>query len=131
MGISGLGVLTVRNVVERRATIGTLRPLGLRKNMILKAFLIELPFVAVLGILLGLVRCIALTYNLFLMLSFFGEGEFAIPWANLGLILGLAFVASLLATLSPPPGARRDCPRPRPYDRLYESLLKGSTKGTG
>ncbi len=88
------------NVVERRAAIGTLRVLGFRKSMILKAFLIELSFVAVLGILLGLVLGIALTYNLFLALSFFGEGEFVIPWANLGLFLGLAFKFVWYALLS-------------------------------
>ncbi len=118
VGISGLGVLAVRNVVERRATIGTLRALGFRKNMILKASLIELSFVAVLGILLGLVLGIALTYNLFLTLSFFGEGEFVIPWANLALIMGLAFVASLLATLSP---ARR-ASRLAPAEALRQAL---------
>ena len=118
VGISGLGVLAVRNVVERRATIGTLRALGFRKNMILKAFLIELSFVAVLGILLGLVLGIALTYNLFLTLSFFGEGEFVIPWANLALIMGLAFVASLLATLSP----SRRASRLPPAEALRQAL---------
>ncbi|MFQ5908406.1 MAG: ABC transporter permease [Thermoplasmata archaeon] len=118
VGISGLGVLAVRNVVERRATIGTLRALGFRKDMILKAFLLELSFVAVLGIFLGLVLGIALTYNLFLTLSFFGEAEFVIPWPNLTLILGLAFVASLLATLSP----SRRASRLPPAEALRQAL---------
>jgi putative ABC transport system permease protein len=118
VGISGLGVLAVRNVVERRATIGTLRALGFRKDMILKAFLLELSFVAILGILLGLVLGIALTYNLFLTLSFFGEAEFVIPWPNLILILGLAFLASLLATLSP----SRRASRLPPAEALRQAL---------
>ncbi|MFQ5918824.1 MAG: FtsX-like permease family protein [Thermoplasmata archaeon] len=118
VGISGLGVLAVRNVIERRATIGTLRALGFRKNMILKAFLLELSFVAVLGIVLGLVLGIALTYNLYLTLSFFGEAEFVIPWPNLILILGLAFLASLLATLSP---SRRASKLP-PAEALRQAL---------
>ena len=108
----------MRNVIERRATIGTLRALGFRKEMILKAFLLEISFVSVLGILLGLVLGIALTYNLFLTLSFFGEGEFVIPSANLALILGLAFVASLLATLSP----SRRVSRLPPAEALRQAL---------
>jgi putative ABC transport system permease protein len=118
VGISGLGVLAVRNVIERRATIGTLRALGFRKEMILKAFLLELSFVAVLGILLGLGLGIALTYNLYLTLSFFGGAEFVIPWPNLILIMGLAFFASLLATLSP---ARRASKLP-PAEALRQAL---------
>lgn len=101
VGISGLGVLAVRNVVERRPVIGTLRALGFRKDMILRAFLLELSFVAVLGILLGLVLGIALSYNLFLTMDIFAEAEFVIPVADLALILVLAFLASVLATLSP------------------------------
>lgn len=101
VGIAGLGVLAVRNVLERRSTIGTLRALGFRKAMVLKALLLELSFVAVLGILLGLVLGVALSYNLFLTMSIFQEAEFVVPWANLALILGFAFAASVLATLSP------------------------------
>ncbi|MFQ6012589.1 MAG: ABC transporter permease [Thermoplasmata archaeon] len=118
VGISGLGVLAVRNVVERRATIGTLRALGFRKDMVLKAFLLELSFVAILGILLGLVLGIALTYNLFLTLSFFGEAEFVIPWPNLVVILGLAFLGTLLATLSP----SRRASRLPPAEALRQAL---------
>ncbi len=101
VGISGLGVLAVRNVVERKAMIGTLRALGFRKEMVLKAFLIELSFVAVLGILLGLVLGIALSYNLYSSMDLFRDAEFIIPWPNLLFILVFSFVASVLATLSP------------------------------
>ncbi len=61
---------------------------------------------------------IVLTYNLYLTLSFFGEAEFVIPWPNLILILGLAFLASLLATLSP---ARRASKLP-PAEALRQAL---------
>ncbi|MFQ5837898.1 MAG: ABC transporter permease [Thermoplasmata archaeon] len=101
VGISGLGVLAVRNVVERRSMIGTLRALGFRKDMVLKAFLLELSFVAVLGILLGLILGIALSYNLFTAMDIFQDAEFVIPWPNLLFILVFSFIASVLATLSP------------------------------
>ncbi len=94
-------MLAVRNVVERKPVIGTLRALGFRKQMILRTFLVELSFVAVLGILLGLILGIALAYNLFTSMDLFADAEFIIPWPNLALILIFAFVASVLATLSP------------------------------
>ncbi len=101
VGIAGLGVVAVRNVVERRSIIGTLRALGFRKDMILKTFLLELSFVAVLGIVLGVVLGIALAWNLFTSMEIFRDAEFVIPWPNLAFILVLSFVASVLATLSP------------------------------
>ncbi|MCJ2520879.1 MAG: FtsX-like permease family protein, partial [Candidatus Thermoplasmatota archaeon] len=101
VGISGLGVLAVRNVVERRSMIGTLRALGFRREMVLKTFLLELSFVAVLGILMGLVLGIALSYNLFTSMNLFSGAEFVIPWPNLLFILAFSFIASVLATLSP------------------------------
>jgi putative ABC transport system permease protein len=107
VGISGLGVLAVRNVVERRPIIGALRALGFRRDMVLKALLIELSFVAVLGILLGLVLGIALSYSLFTRMSIFQDAEFLVPWVDLLLILVLSLVASLLATLQPSRKASR------------------------
>ncbi len=40
VGIAGLGVITMRNVVERRTETGALRALGFRKSMILASFLL-------------------------------------------------------------------------------------------
>ena len=47
VGICGIGVVTVRSVSERRRTIGILRALGYRKNMILSSFVIEVSWVAI------------------------------------------------------------------------------------
>ncbi len=53
VGIAGLGIISIRSVVERRKEIGVLRAIGYRKNMILAAFLLENSYVALLGILIG------------------------------------------------------------------------------
>ncbi len=47
--------------------------------MVLKTFLLDLSFVAVLGILMGLVLGIALSYNLFTSMDLFSGAEFVIP----------------------------------------------------
>ena len=55
VGIGGIGVVTVSSVSERRKTIGILRALGYRKRMVMLSFLIEVSWVAVLGIVNGVV----------------------------------------------------------------------------
>ena len=100
VGIAGLGVITMRNVVERRTETGALRALGFRKSMILTSFLLELMFIAVTGIAIGDILGIALSYDLYL--KFFADvGYFSIPWDRLILLSSIAFVGAVVATASP------------------------------
>src|SRR6266699_1996559 len=100
VGIAGLGVITMRNVVERRQETGALRAIGFRKSMVLKSFLFELSFIALTGITMGVALGIALSYDLYL--RFFAEqAAFVIPWERLLLLGGIAFLGSVLATASP------------------------------
>src|SRR5207245_11135904 len=66
VGISGLGVITMRNVVERRQETGALRALGCRKSMVLKSFLFDLSFIALTGIATRVALGVALSYDLYL-----------------------------------------------------------------
>ena len=100
VGIAGLGVITMRNVVERRQETGALRALGFRKSMVLRSFLFELSFIALTGITMGVVLGIALSYDLFLRF-FEGQATFIIPWERLLLLGGISFLGSVLATASP------------------------------
>ena len=100
VGIAGLGVITMRNVVVRRQETGALRALGFRKSMVLRSFLFELSFIALTGIGMGTVLGIAITFDLYL--NFFeAQGDFVVPWARLVLLGGIAFFGSVLATASP------------------------------
>jgi putative ABC transport system permease protein len=105
VGIAALGVISTRAVVERRHHIGVLRAIGYRSRMIQGSFLIESSFVALLGILIGLVLALILAYNFYT-----GEVEtsmpgieltFNIPWRQLGLIVAIAYGASLFTTFLP------------------------------
>src|SRR5207245_9803048 len=81
VGIAGLGILSIRAVVERRREIGVLRAIGYRKNMILSAFLLENSYVALHGKLIGIVLGIDLGYAI---ATSTGSGlPFAIPWISL------------------------------------------------
>jgi putative ABC transport system permease protein len=100
VGIAGLGVITMRNVVERRQETGALRAIGFRRSMILRSFLFELSFIALTGIAMGTALGIALSYDLFLRF-FEGQASFLIPWDRLAFLGGTAFLGSVLATASP------------------------------
>jgi putative ABC transport system permease protein len=54
VGVAGIGVVTVRNVSERRRTVGMLRAIGFRQRDVLRMFSIEVSWVSVLGMLNGL-----------------------------------------------------------------------------
>jgi putative ABC transport system permease protein len=52
VGVTALGVISARSVVERRQQIGVLRAIGFRKRMIQLSFLFESSFIALTSILL-------------------------------------------------------------------------------
>ena len=112
VGITGLGVVMVRAVRERRRTIGILRALGFRAATIQRSFLIESGFVAVEGIVLGSVLGVLTTWLMYQNSAAFAgiETGFPVMWGTVGLMGLVTFVASLLATLAPARRASRILP---------------------
>jgi putative ABC transport system permease protein len=102
VGIAALGVIAARSVVERRQQIGMLRALGFQRGQVRLAFLIESSFVALLGIGLGVALGAALSVGI---VDSFAEQisgiSYTVPWGTLGVIVGLAYLASLLTTFLP------------------------------
>ena len=103
VGIAGLGVVMVRAVRERRRQIGMLRAMGFSRRVVRAAFLLEAGFVAVQGIVVGVVLALVVSYQLLTNSDVFGESrlDFTVPWVPLGLMLGAALIASLAATAAP------------------------------
>ena len=101
VGICGIGVVTVRSVSERRRTIGILRALGYRKNMILSSFVIEVSWVAILGIVNGVV--IAIGFHRALYVAFWEDqgAVFTLPWATILMIIFGGWILVLVATAIP------------------------------
>ncbi len=108
VGIAGLGIVTLRNVVERRNEIGALRAIGFRRSMVLSAFLIETTLVSLLGVVLGTILGILLSYRVYSEFITFAAA-FTIPWTKILLVGAVAYGASLLTALSP---ARRAASMP-------------------
>ena len=109
VGIAGLGVIAFRSVVERRQQIGMLRAIGYQRATVTLTFILESSFIAVMGILSGVVGGAILGRNL-LTSDNFTEGaniDFAMPWAEIIVVIGASFFFSLLMTWWPSRDASR------------------------
>jgi putative ABC transport system permease protein len=102
VGIAALGVISTRAVVERRHEIGVLRAIGYRRRTVQLSFLLESSLVALIGILIGVVLGLALSYNVINFLQGQIEGlEFQISWLQIVIVVAVAYLASLIMTLVP------------------------------
>ncbi|MGW0117914.1 ABC transporter permease [Streptomyces sp. NPDC003327] len=103
VGITGLGVVMVRAVRERRRTIGILRALGFRARTVRRSFLAESAFVAAEGIVLGSVLGVLTTWLMYHNSAAFAglEGGFPVEWSSIVGLAAATFAASLLATVGP------------------------------
>jgi putative ABC transport system permease protein len=103
VGITGLGVVMVRAVRERRRTIGVLRALGFRARTIERSFLVESAFIAVEGVLLGSVLGVLTTWLMYQKSAAFDgvRSGFPIDWLTIAALAAATLVASVLATLAP------------------------------
>ncbi|MBA7700847.1 hypothetical protein ES703_109572 [subsurface metagenome] len=109
VGIAALGVIAARSVVERRQQIGMLRAIGFRQRMVQFSFLLESSFISLMGIGLGVALGVALSYQIIPDTGIEGMTT-VIPWAQIALIVALAYLASLVTTFLPAHQAARVYP---------------------
>ncbi len=111
VGIAALGVIAFRSVVERRQQIGMLRALGYQRGTVALTFLLESSFVALMGILSGVVGAAILARNLFnsdaITTTSRSGFNFFIPWGEVIVFVGIAYLCALLMTWWPSRGAAR------------------------
>jgi len=100
-GLAALGVIAVRAVVERRGQIGVLRSLGFRSRMVGLQMLLEMGFIALLGVTLGTALALALAWRLFAEDTFGPGVSMYIPWGTVIAFAGGAMGAALLLTYLP------------------------------
>ena len=101
VGIAGIGVVTVRSVSERSSSIGILRAIGYRKNMVFLTFFIEVSWVSVLGMLNGIV--VAVGFHRALYTAFWQEqgASFTLPVQSITMVFVGGWLLVLLATYIP------------------------------
>src|SRR6266487_4788401 len=113
LGIAALAITGTRAVIERRQQIGMLRALGCGRRLVQGAFLLESFLVGAVGSILGIVLGLILAHNVFAA-NFFEQYQtgltFSIPWQQLGIIVGVSFLSSLLGALLPAWQAGRIAP---------------------
>ena len=105
-GLAALGVIALRAVVERRQQIGVLRAIGFQARLVGFELLIEMGFIALLGLGLGTALALGLAWRLFAE-GTFGEVSMYIPLGTVLPMLVGAFVASLVLTYFPARQAAR------------------------
>jgi len=110
VGIAGLGIITIRNVTERRQEIGVMRAIGFQRRMILEVFLLETSFVSLLGIFLGVVLGLVLSWRMYDWGGFSENAPFVIPWGEILMLVAIAFTITMVSTLPPSRKASRLAP---------------------
>jgi putative ABC transport system permease protein len=102
IGIAGIGIISYRNVIERRQQIGMMRAIGFKRRSITAAFLIETSFVTVIAIVMGIIFGIGIGWQIYDGGGYKDLGaSFAVPWGNLLIITVGAYIATLLFTFYP------------------------------
>ena len=101
VGTAGLGVVSVRAVRDRRRQIGVLRSLGFSSVAVRRAFLAESTFVALEGVMTGLLLAIVASWRLIQTGTFGGDSTFRIPFVQLSVMIVGTVIAALLATAIP------------------------------
>jgi putative ABC transport system permease protein len=101
VGIAGIGIISYRNVIERRQQIGMLRAIGFKKGMITKSFLIETSFITLLATIIGILLGVGIGWTIYKDAFEAMGASFAIPWGNLLAIAIIAYIATLIFTFYP------------------------------
>jgi putative ABC transport system permease protein len=104
VGVTALGVISARAVVERRQQVGVMRAIGFRRQMVQWAFLLESSFVALTAIVVGTILGLILAWNIIddqRRQPSWENLELFVPWVNLLLIFLVVYVVAILATVLP------------------------------
>lgn len=112
VGVAGLGVITIRSVVERTPEIGILRSLGFKRGNVRNVFLLEILFVATMGVFIGILTGVMVSHEIFnvLVSDYGGDIEFTIPWFKIAYVTAIAYIATIICTIIPARNASKIAP---------------------
>jgi putative ABC transport system permease protein len=111
VGIAALGVISIRSVIERHHEIGMLRAIGFKRGTVQLSFLLESSIISFLGILIGVILALLLSFNVVdFMKNQAGGLEYRVSWLQILSISVVAFTASLLTTILPARRAAKTYP---------------------
>ncbi|MCZ6650853.1 MAG: FtsX-like permease family protein [Acidobacteria bacterium] len=94
LGTLGLGIVLLRNVLERQGELATLQAFGFPRGRLARLILAETAFLLILGVALGSgASLLAVAPRLL-------AGDLVLPWWSLGQTLGLVVAVGLLSCLA-------------------------------
>ena len=105
--LAGIAVVMVCAVRERRRQIGTLRALGFPAQSVSRSFAIEAGYIALQGTMIGVLLALLTLYTIVARSDAISDLQFAVPIAQLSIVLVATVAASLLATVAPALSATR------------------------
>ncbi|HLN44320.1 MAG TPA: FtsX-like permease family protein [Candidatus Sulfotelmatobacter sp.] len=111
IGAVGMGVISVRNVAERKREIGMMRAIGFPRSQVMISVLLELVVLGVIGLALGVINGLIVSFG-FANLQ---NTTLIIPWDQLGVYLtfivliaiGAGSIPAYVASRIPPAEALR------------------------
>lgn len=111
IGAVGMGVISVRNVSERKREIGMMRAIGFPRSQVILSVLLELVVLGIIGLLIGVINGLLVSMGFANMQN----TALVIPWEELGLYLsfivliaiGAGSIPALVASRIPPAEALR------------------------
>jgi ABC-type antimicrobial peptide transport system permease subunit len=111
IGAVGMGVISVRNVSERKREIGMMRAIGFSRSQVILSVLFELVVLGIIGLAIGVVNGLLISVGFANMQNV----ALVIPWTEIGLYLsiivliaiGSGSIPALVASRIPPAEALR------------------------
>jgi ABC-type antimicrobial peptide transport system permease subunit len=111
IGAVGMGVISVRNVAERKREIGMMRAIGFPRKQVMLSVLLELVVLGIIGLVIGIINGLLVSVG-FANLQ---GNPIIIPWEQLGLYLsfivlialGAGSIPAYIASRIPPAEALR------------------------
>ena len=93
-----MGVISVRNVAERKREIGMMRSIGFSKIEVIASVLLELFVLGLIGLVLGVTNGLLINVGF----SSLSDAPLVIPWDTI--LIYLAFIASVAFLAGAIPG---------------------------
>jgi putative ABC transport system permease protein len=91
IGAVGMGVISVRNVSERKREIGMMRAIGFPRKQVILSVLLELVVLGVIGLVIGVVNGLLISMGFANMQN----TALVIPWEEIGLYLSIIVLIAL------------------------------------
>ncbi|MHA2245719.1 MAG: FtsX-like permease family protein [Candidatus Hodarchaeales archaeon] len=97
IGAVGMGVISIRNVAERRREIGMMRAIGFDRKSVIFSVLLELVVLGLIGLLIGVVNGLVINAGIANIM----ESSLIIPWDTIAIYLGFITLVAIIAGALP------------------------------